>query len=167
MERNIFDLGRNAWDLFQNARKMSKEELIRKVSETIIVSATLVVWDALAPLIETQLAGVVGPLAPYLAAAISAIGFGLSSHYLQQFVPKIVDFLVSTRTGYADALDAQREACLRLIALSEQEFHMINVLGRFVESSLVLEIETKAHIRALSSHTAIEPFDVRALLKRK
>lgn len=167
LARNIFDLGKSAWDLFHNAKTMSKAELIQKVSETIIVSGTMVFWDALDAVIEGQLAGVVGPLAPYLAAAISAIGFGLSSHYLQQIVPGIVDFLVSSRTGYSDALVAQREASLRLITLKEQESATINLLGCYIESSIALEVETNTHMRTLSSHRAIEPFDVRSLLKRK
>ena len=167
LARNIFELGKGAWDLFQNARSLTREELVRKVTETIIVSATLVFWDAIDPVIEGQLGGVIGPVAPYAAAAISAIGFGLSSHYLQQFVPKIVDFLLSTRTGYHDALDAQREACLRLIDLKENEFQMVNVLGLYIHSSVELEVQTKSHIRELSLHQEIEVFDVRSMLRNK
>lgn len=103
----------------------------------------------------------------HAAAAISAIGFGLSSHYLQQFVPKIVDFLLSTRTGYHDALDAQREACLRLIDLKENEFQMVNVLGLYIHSSVELEVQTKSHIRELSLHQEIDVFDVRSMLRNK
>ncbi|MFD4837082.1 GIY-YIG nuclease family protein [Achromobacter sp. NPDC058515] len=164
LARNIFDLGAAAWALFKGAGSMSKAELITKITETIIVSGTLVIWDGLDPIIESQLVPLLGPVAPYLAAAISAIGFGLSSHYLQQFVPSIVEFLVNSRTGHHDALLAQREACLQLITLNEQQFETVNVLGRYVESSLALEIETKAHTRELSQHSAIKPLDIRNLL---
>lgn len=167
LARNIFDLGKSAWDLFQGARTMTKEELVRKVSETIIVSGTMVFWDGIDAVIESQLVGIVGPVAPYLAAAISAIGFGLSSHYLQKLVPTIVDFLVNSRTSFHDALDAQKEACLKLISISEKEFETINLLGQYVESSVTLEIQTKKHIRTLSSHTPVEAFDVRNLIQMR
>ncbi|MGE8635831.1 MAG: GIY-YIG nuclease family protein, partial [Achromobacter piechaudii] len=164
LARNIFDLASAAWSLFKEAGSMSREDLVRKITETIIVSGTLVIWDGLDPVIESQLLPLLGPVAPYLAAAISAMGFGLSSHYLQQFVPNIVEFLINSRTGHHEALQAQREACMQLITLNEQQFETINVLGRYVESSLTLEIETKAHIRALSPHSAIKPLDIRNLL---
>lgn len=166
LARNIFELGSNAWSLFKNARSMTQEELVHKITETIVVSATLVFWDAVDPVIESQLLGVMGPVAPYVAAAISAIGFGLSSHYLQKFVPKIVNYLLATRTGHHDALDAQRDACLRLIDVSENEFRMINVLGEYVRSSADFEVHTNAQIRELSSHQAIEVLDVRAMLRK-
>ncbi|MFY1849341.1 hypothetical protein [Achromobacter dolens] len=164
LARNIFDLGSAAWALFKDAGTMSKADLVTKITETIIVSGSLVIWDGLDPLIESQLFPLLGPVAPYLAAAISAMGFGLSSHYLQQFVPDIVEFLVNSRTGHHEALQAQREACMQLITLNEQQFETVNVLGRYVESSLVLEIDTKAHVRGLSQHSAIKPLDIRHLL---
>lgn len=164
LARNIFDLGAAAWALFKDAGSMSKADLVTKITETIIVSGSLVIWDGLDPLIESQLSPLLGPVAPYLAAAISAMGFGLSSHYLQQFVPDIVEFLVNSRTGHHEALQAQREACMQLITLNEQQFETVNVLGRYVESSLVLEIDTKAHVRGLSQHSAIKPLDIRHLL---
>lgn len=165
LARNIFELGRNAWSLFKDARTMTQEELVQKVTETIVVSATLVFWDALDPVIETQLLPIIGPVAPYAAAAISAIGFGLSSHYLQKFVPKVVNYLLATRTGYHDGLEAQRDACLRLIDVSENEFRMINILGEYVQSSAEFEVHTKTQIRALSSHQPIEVLDIRTMLR--
>jgi hypothetical protein len=167
LARNLFDLGRAAWDLFHAARSMKKDELIRKISETIIASGTLVIWDALDPIVESQLLPLIGPVAPYAAAAISAIGFGISSHYLQHFVPDIVDFLLNTRTGYHDALDAQREACLKIIEIKEQEFETIHVLGELVRSSVQLEKETRSHIRKLNQHTPIMRLDIRTLLEDK
>lgn len=164
LARNIFDLGAAAWSLFKDAGSMSKADLVTKITETIIVSGSLVIWDGLDPIVESQLFPLLGPVAPYLAAAISAMGFGLSSHYLQQFVPSIVEFLINSRTGHHEALQAQREACMQLISLNEQQFETINVLGRYVESSLTLEIDTKAHVRELSPHSAIKPLDIRNLL---
>ncbi|WP_217619354.1 hypothetical protein, partial [Achromobacter sp. GbtcB20] len=103
LARNIFDLGTAAWSLFKDASNMSKADLVSKITETIIVSGSLVIWDGLDPVIEAQLFPLLGPVAPYVAAAISAMGFGLSSHYLQQFVPSIVEFLFSSRTGHHEA----------------------------------------------------------------
>lgn len=165
MARNIFDLGNAAWDLYKGAQSMGREELIRKISETVIVSGTLVVWDAIDPIVESQLLPLVGPAAPYLAAGISAVGFGLSSHYLQQVVPKIIAYLMDSRSSHGAALDAQRDACLQLMRVKEQEFDMVNALGQYAASTLALEVETRTHIAVLAEHTPVRRLDIRQLAK--
>jgi hypothetical protein len=167
MAKNIFDLANSAWELFQGAQTMSKEELIQKISETVIVSGTLVFWDAFDPVIESQLLPLVGPIAPYLASAISAIGFGVSSHYLQQFLPKVIEFFINVKTSYFETLQAQRAACEQLMALAERELRLIDALGEYAKSSKALEIEMQGQIKKLSNHQAIERFDVHALLGKK
>ncbi len=44
LARNLFDLAHNSWQLYKSAQSMSREELVRKISETVIVSGSLVVW---------------------------------------------------------------------------------------------------------------------------
>lgn len=151
LARNLLELSNTAWQLFNGAKNMSTEEWIQKVSETIIISGTLVVWDALDPVIEAQLLPFVGPVAPYLAAAISAIGFGLSSHYLQGIVPTLVEFLVNTRNGHQEAVEAQRAACVQLITVSERNFELVDILGELARSSRDLIVEMRQQTEQLSS----------------
>ena len=56
LARNLFDLAHGAWQLYQGAGKMPREELVSKIVETVVVSGSLVLWDGLEPLVESQLA---------------------------------------------------------------------------------------------------------------
>lgn len=167
LTRNLLKLANNAWLLYTGAKNMSTEELIQKISETIIISGTLVVWDALDPVIEAQLLPLVGPVAPYLAAAISAIGFGLSSYYLQGFVPQIVEFLINTRSMHKEAVEAQRAACEQLIKNSERNFELVEIFGEYARSSRDLMIDMQQQTKQLSKHQPVEPLDLQTLLVRK
>lgn len=164
LARNILDLGQVAWQLFHGSKTMSAEELVQKVSETVILSGTLILWDALDPVLEAKLATVVGPLAPFLSAAICAIGYGLSSHHLQKVVPSIVRFVVDAKAGPQGLLIEQRLACEQLIQAYESEFRLLDALEHFAVESFRLEHETKRQIRVLEAHTPIAAWDVRSLL---
>ncbi|GAB2582887.1 nucleotide excision repair endonuclease [Dyella jejuensis] len=165
LARNLFYLARTAWELYRGSQTMSKEELIRKISETILISASLVFWDALDPLLESNLVPLVGPAAPYLAAALSAIGFGVTSYFLRQAVPAIVSYLVNLRTGWHDALDAQRAACDQLLVLVQREIELIGVAYEYFESTKAFIEDTQRHTEALRQHRAIEPLDIQAMLR--
>lgn len=167
LARNLLDLANAGWQLFKGAKTMSAEELVQKISETIIVSGTLVIWDALDPVIEAQLMPLLGPVAPYLAAVISAIGFGLSSHYLQGVVPKIVEFVVGVKTGHQEAVGVQRAACEQLITVSERNFELVEILGDYARSSGELVTDMQQQTAQLSVHRPIAAFDIQALLARK
>lgn len=164
LARNLCDLAQTAWNLYRGAQTMSKEELIRNISETILISGTLVFWDAMDPLLEANLLPLVGPAAPYLAAALSAIGFGVSSYCLRKVVPAIVSFLVNFRTGWHDALDTQRAACDQLLIVAEREFALIGVAFEYTESSKAFVAQTVHHTEALSHHRSIEPLDIQGML---
>ncbi|MFS6538284.1 GIY-YIG nuclease family protein [Idiomarina loihiensis] len=164
LARNLFDLAQSTWKLFKGAKTMSTEELVQKISETIITSSTLILWNALDAIIEAQLTPLVGPFAPFLAAAISAIGFGLSAHYLQKFVPQIVDFIVNFKLHYTGALEAKKEACEELIVVSERNFELVELLGEYHESSRLMVVEAAEHTKKLNEHTPIEKFDINKLL---
>lgn len=164
LAKNIYDLGLAAWKLFDGAQAMSTEELIEKVTETLVLSGTLILWDALDPWIETQLAFVVGPVAPYLSAAICAIGYGISSFYLQKLIPSLVRLLILMKTGAQAAVQEMRLACEKLIAVQERELQLLEDLKDYAEESFKLENETREHVRRLASHEAIAPLDIKALL---
>lgn len=163
LARNIFDLASGAWKLYQGSKTMTREELVRKISETIIASGTLVLWDALDPVIEAQL-GFLGPFAPYVSAAVCAVGFGLSSYALQSFVVAIIDAVVAFKQGLIKSLEASRAACEQLIRLAEKELELLADLGEYVKTSLALMDQMRAHTDTLSSHQPILPIDIQSLL---
>lgn len=163
LARNIFDLANGAWKLYRGAGQMSREELVRKISETVIISGTLVLWDGLEPIIEANL-GVFGPFAPYVSSAIVAIGFGLSSHALQGFVTKAIDAIVAFKLGMLESLENTRAACEQILQNAERELAMLADLGEYLSAKIQLMDSMSAHTAFLSQHEAIQPFDIRALL---
>jgi len=150
LAKNIFDLGVAAWELYKGNATMSKQELIAKISETIITSGSLILWDALDLIIEINLKPYVGPFAPYLAATISAIGFGITSHSLCKFIPQIVDEILSFETGHHAARRERVLACQQLITNTEMNLVLINDLKNYVTSSAELCIEAREHTQKLS-----------------
>ena len=164
LARNAFDLVHASWQLFQGAKTMSREQLINKVTETVVISGTLVLWDALDPAIESQLLPLVGPVAPYLSATVCAMGFGISSHYLRSFVPKLVAYLIDFKTGYHESLAAQREACQQLLSNQEQELESLVLLADFVDSTKALMQDMARQRDELETHDAIQRFDIKTLL---
>ncbi len=153
LAKNIFDLGVAAWELYKGREAMSKNELITKVTETIIVSGSLILWDALDAIIETELSGLIPPLAPfapYIAATISAIGFGITSYYLSKFVPQVVEKILSFETGYHEAHREQSLACQQLITNTEMNLVLINDLKNYTISSAELCREADNYTKELS-----------------
>ena len=163
LTRNIFDLANGAWKLYQGAGQMSREELVRKISETVIISGTLVLWDGLEPIIEANL-GVLGPFAPYVSCAVVAVGFGLSSHALQSIVTKAIDAIVAFKQGLLESLENARAACNQMLQNAERELAMMADLGEYLNAKIQLMDSMSAHTAFLSHHEAIQPFDIRALL---
>jgi hypothetical protein len=165
LARNLFDLAHGAWNLYQGAQTLTREELVRKVTETIVVSGSLILWDAMDPVIEAQLVALgLGPFAPFVASAIVAIGFGLSSFSLQKIVTFIIDALIAFKQGFCDTLDAARAASDQLIKVAEQELLMLADLRAYATSSVHLMDTLVDSTRLLSLHRAIQPLDVRTTL---
>lgn len=161
--RNIFDLAHGAWKLYQGAGQISREELVRKISETVIISGTLVLWDGLEPIIEANL-GVLGPFAPYVSCAVVAVGFGLSSYALQGLVTKAIDAIVAFKLGMLESLENARAACNQMLQNTQRELAMMADLGEYLSAKIQLMDSMNAHVAALSQHEAIQPFDIHALL---
>lgn len=166
LARNLFDLAHSAWNLYRGAQTLSREELVRKVSETVIVTGSLILWDALDPVIESQLA-VLGPFAPYVSSAVVAVGFGLSSFALQKIVTYVINALVAFKQGFLDTLDAARATCDQMIRVAEQELLMLADLREYAKTSVQMMEHLSIHARTLSQHQAIKPFDVSALLPKR
>lgn len=166
LARNLFDLANGAWNLYKGAQNMSREDLVRKISETVIVSGTLVLWDALDPVIEANLA-VLGPFAPYVSSAIVALGFGLSSFGLQKIVTYIIDTIIAFKQGFLETLDAARATCEQLIRVAEQDLLMLADLREFANVSMQTMERLSTHTKTLSQHQAIEPFDISSLLPKR
>lgn len=164
LAKNIYDLGLSAWQLFQGAKSMTTDELVQKVTETLVLSGTLILWDALDPVLEANLATVVGPVAPYLSAAICAVGYGVSSFYLQRFVPALVKLLIAMKSDAQEAVEEMRLTCERLIAVQERELILLEDLRDYVEGSFDFEVDTRSHATSLVSHQPVAALDVRARL---
>lgn len=167
LARNIFDLANNGWQLYKGAQMMSREELVRKVSETVIIGGSLVIWDSFDLMLEkwliAQTGGTLAPFAPYISAAVAAVGFGISTHALQGFVTRIIDAVIAFKCGYVEVLEAERAACEQLIVVAENELAMIGGLGEYVESELKVFAQMEAYTRTLSIHESIQPIDPKTL----
>lgn len=166
LARNLFDLAHGAWNLYRGAQTMSREELVRKISETVIVSGAIILWDALDPIIEAHL-GVLGPFAPYVSSAVVAVGFGLSSFTLQKIVTHIIDALIAFKQGFLETLDAARAACDQMIRVAEQELLLLADLRDYAQQSIQTMERLEHHTRTLAQHRAIEALDVAALLPKR
>jgi len=150
LAKNIYEIGVAAWELYQGSKTMSKKELVTKLSEIIITSGSLVLWDALDAIIEAQLVPIVGVFAPFLAATISAIGFGLTSYYLSKFVPQVVEKILSYETGLQEFRREQSLACQQLISNTEMNLVLISGLKNYTISSAELCSEAWEHTQNLS-----------------
>jgi len=166
LARNLFDLANGAWNLYRGAQTMSREELVRKISETVIVSGTIILWDALDPVIEAHL-GVLGPFAPYVSSAVVAVGFGLSSFALQKIVAYVIDALIAFKQGFLDTLEAARAACDQMIRVAEQELLLLADLRDYAQQSVQTMERLEHHARTLAEHRAIATLDVAALLPKR
>jgi hypothetical protein len=167
LANNIFDLASNALNLHRGTNTMSREELVRKISETVIVSGSLVLWDGLDPVIEAKLTPFAGIFAPYLSSMIVAIGFGISSHYLQRMVYMAIDAVIAFKMGFQESLSAAKTACAQLVANVQQELVLMCDLRDYLISSKALMTELQAHTVALSNHHAIEAQTAPVLLLRR
>ena len=111
------------------------------------------------PLLEAQLVALIPPLAPiapFIAGAMAAIGFGATSYYLRNFIPAIVSLLVNFRTGWHDALDAQRALCDQMLLLFQQQTNLIGVAAEYFESSEAFIADTERQSRMLREHKPVE-----------
>ena len=158
LARNIFDLGVAAWELYKGNKTMSKEELVTKISETIITSGCLIIWDALDLAIEGQLSvyAPLKPFAPYLAASLSAIGFGISSHYLCKCVPKIVEAILSFETGQQEAQRERAAVCRQLVINAEMNLKLATGLRSYTISNMELYNENIENTERLSKPPKIK-----------
>lgn len=168
LTRNIYDLAKGAWDLYHGAKTMSREELVRKVTETIVVSGSLVIWDALDAVLEAtisaQFGGALAPFAPYISSAITAIGFGISTYTLQGIVSRIIDGILAFRMGYLETIAAEQAACEQLIRIAETELELLADAGDYVRTSLKVIQQMEDHTRLLSHHEPIVAIDLNELL---
>lgn len=167
LANNIFDLASNAWNLYRGADSLSREDLARKISETVIVSGSLVLWDGLDPVIEAKLTPFAGLFAPYLSSVIVAIGFGISSHYLQRIVNTAIDAVIDFKMGLQESLDAAKSACAQLLTNAERELALMSDLQEYLISSKEVMTELHAHTKALASHHAIEAQTSPVILLRR
>lgn len=165
LAKNLWDLGKGVWQLYKGAETMSREELVRKISATIITTGSLVVWDVLDPLIEGQLAGVIGPFALYVSATLVAVSFGLSSYLLNEAVTAVIDADIRFKQGYDDPLIASRDACDRIFANAEMELKLIASLAEYTETALNLHQALEDGTAALSAHTAMQRIDFEAMFQ--
>ncbi|KIP87088.1 hypothetical protein SN15_03910 [Stenotrophomonas maltophilia] len=167
LARNIFDLANNSWQLYKGAQTMSREQLVRTLSETIVTSGSLVVWDSLDLMLEkwltAQSGGVLMPFAPYISAAVTAVGFGVSTFALQAIVTRAIDAVVAFKQGHIELIEVERAACEQLILVAEQELELVAELGAFVQSEVIIHEQLALHTQQLSHHEAIQPIDLAAL----
>jgi|TARA_Y100001973_G_C5209118_1_gene344004 hypothetical protein len=113
--RNLFDLAASAYSLYKGRQSMSTEEMLNQVIETIVISGSLVLWDALDVSIEGLIFPYTGIFTGIIASIISAIGFGLTSHMLSKYVPKLVQFIMGFGISHQMALEERRASYLLIV----------------------------------------------------
>ncbi len=148
LAKNIFELGSTAWKLYKSRNTMSKEELIQKITETIVISGNVTFWASMDLVLETQLTPLTGPFSPILAAFLSALGFGITSHYLNEFVPQIVDWIVG---GYKETRQNLEDSAKQLIEASQMNSCLVASLSKYIQSTTELISETQRHTERLDT----------------
>lgn len=146
LAQNLFDLGSAAWNLYKNRGTMSKEQLISKVTETIVIGGNTIFWSSMDLTIESHLSAVTGPFAPFISAFLCALGFGLSSHYLCEFVPKVVDFVIGSFTETKQQL---QESARLLVESSQMNVKLVSSLEAYMQSSVALVNDVQSHTEKL------------------
>lgn len=167
LARNIFDLAHNGWQIYKGAQGMSREELVRKITETIVVSGSLVLWDSLDLMLEkwlvAQTGGAMAAFSPYISATVCAIGFGISTHALQAIVTRIIDACMAFHMGHIELIAAEKAACEQLIIVAENELAMLGDLRDFIESEVILVDQMRRYTDELTVHEPIQPIDLSSL----
>lgn len=151
LARNIFDLGVAAYNLYKGKNTMSREQLIYNISETIIISSNLILWESLDAIIEIKLTPFTAGFSPYIASTISAMGFGVSSHYMCDFVPKIVEKILDFEPGHIKANKERILACEQIIKNSEMNMKLVNGLKSYALSTAELCSDLLDHTKELNS----------------
>lgn len=154
LAKNIYELGMSAWNLYKGSKTMNRIELANKISETLIIGGSLILWDAFDAMIESNLTAMfpmLGPISPVISAILAAIGFGLTSHYLCQFIPKVVEMILNFETSYHRSHAAQVAAVEQLVKNAEMNEIMLNSLNDYVKSSAELCREIMALTQQLTA----------------
>jgi hypothetical protein len=165
LAKNIYELGCAAWSLYKGKETMSREDLIKNISETIIISGSMILWDSLDLIIETNLTALlpaIAPFSPYISATLSAIGFGVTSHYLCQIVPEIVESILSVGSDHSEAAEQKKLACEQLVNNSELNLVLIAELNVYMKSTAELCQDMKVQTKKLldNSPDEVELHDV-------
>lgn len=150
LAKNIYDLGMAALDLKKAAPQMNKDALITQVSELVIMSGSLIVWDALDPVLEQAMnvyTPFLAPFSPYIAAATCAIGFGVSSYYLCQFVPKVISAIVNFESEFSEK---SRATYAQILQNFEQQEALVIASFEYAKTSMELIEQTSEHTQTLN-----------------
>ncbi|RMG36536.1 MAG: hypothetical protein D6732_08115 [Methanobacteriota archaeon] len=156
LARNIFELGVSALELYKGSKNMSKRDMVEKISEVIITSACIVIWDALDGVLEANmvmLLPAIKPFAPYISATISAVGFGVSSYYLCKCVPSIVDKILSCETMHHKARFELTKACKTLVSTTEMNLQLTLGLEQYAASTTEICLSTNNHLGKLKKRS--------------
>lgn len=136
LARNIFDLAANAYNIYKGKDSMSTEDMLNKIIETIVISGSLVLWDSLDVVIENMIFPYTGIFSGVIAGIISAIGFGLTSHMLSTFVPKLVNFILGFGLSHQMALEERRASYLLLVESYNLNEELYESAGALLQSEL-------------------------------
>ncbi|WLI77392.1 GIY-YIG nuclease family protein [Kosakonia sp. H02] len=151
LAKNIYELGMSVIALMKGAKTVTRDEMIHKASEVIITSGALIFWDALDPLIEAGLTGLFAPLAPfapYISSLLCAVGFGVTSYYLTQFVPQVLTLIANTEPQF---IAEGRKTHQQLLANVEANENLLIELDHYARSSLQLMETTRAQTREMNA----------------
>ncbi|MFY8328772.1 GIY-YIG nuclease family protein [Pseudoalteromonas sp. ZZD1] len=136
LARNIFDLAANAYSIYQGKDSMSTEEMLNKITETIVISGSLALWDSLDVVIEGMIFPYTGIFSGVIAGIISAIGFGITSHILSKYVPKLVQYILGVGLSHKMALEARRSSYLQLVESYKLSEELYESAGALLQSEL-------------------------------
>ena len=89
----------------------------------------------------------------------------MSSHYLQNVVPKVVDFLISCKGMHQEALEVQMAACNQLFENAERNSELVLSIREHRESTADLIREMKSHTLSMEQHESIKPINMKSLMR--
>lgn len=135
LARNIFDLAASAYSLYKGKSSMTTEEMLNKTIESIVISGSLVLWDTLDVVIEGLILPYTGIFTGVIAGIISAIGFGITSHILSKFVPKLVECILGFGKSHKMAAEERKAAYILLV----DSYHLNTEI--YESASLLLQTE--------------------------
>ena len=118
--RSVIDGIKNIIKVIRN-KNSTKEEKLKALIDAIAIGVGGVVWNSIDLALETALASTfIGPFAPFVAAILSGLGFGITVNYIMTSFKVIVDFFTDHHKEALIMISKTQDQVIRNAKLSEE-----------------------------------------------